>query len=301
MILDIWFYQLFGKWGWLIALAIAVGLNAPIFIWARIRRHLTFWGCLLGGFFGITYWMINPVLYVLLFTFFISSSILTSYRKKDKQEVQDKFAKGGERDTSQVFANGMPGFIFALLHLITFLSSNNVVLSNAFLYGFIAAIGTVTADTWGTEIGILSKDQPYWILNLNKKVERGTSGGVSLKGTIAQFIGAMLISLMGLLVLALWHNPIPETIGWQIYLLIPLTGIGGFIGAIIDSIFGATIQGFFQCQVCGKGTEKRSHCSQPTKLLRGRERFRNDHVNFWASLIAGTITFGIGCFAFLIN
>ncbi|NHJ48798.1 MAG: DUF92 domain-containing protein [Asgard group archaeon] len=301
MIMNIWFYQVFGKWGWLIALSIAIVLNVPIFVWARIRKHLTFWGCLLSGFFGISYWMINPLFYVLLFGFFISSSILTNYRKKDKKEVQDKFAKGGERDTSQVFANGMPGFVFAFLHLLTFLLSDNVLLSNAFIFAFIAAIGTVTADTWGTEIGILSNDQPYWILKLNQKVERGTSGGVSPKGTTAQFFGALLISLIGLLMIALWHNPIPDTVGWQIYLFVPLTSIGGFVGAVIDSLFGATIQGFFKCEVCGKGTEKRKHCNEPTQLTRGKEWFRNDHVNFWASLIAGILTFGLGCFAFLIG
>ncbi|MHA1220612.1 MAG: DUF92 domain-containing protein, partial [Candidatus Heimdallarchaeota archaeon] len=187
MIMDIWFVQLFGKWGWLIALSIALVINVPLFIWARIKKHLTLFGCLMAGFFGISYWMLNPTFYAMLFVFFISSNLLTKYRKKDKESVQDKFEKGGERDTSQVLANGLGGFIFALGHLIVFLVTDNVILSNAFIYAFIATVGTVTADTWGTEIGILSNDQPYWILNLSKKVDRGTSGGISPKGTAASF------------------------------------------------------------------------------------------------------------------
>ncbi|MGC9779680.1 MAG: DUF92 domain-containing protein [Candidatus Heimdallarchaeota archaeon] len=300
MIQEMWFTALFGQWGWLIAVAIAICINVPIFIWARVKKHLTLLGCLMAGFFGIAYWMINPLFYTLLFVFFISSSILTNYRKKDKKEVQDKFAKGGERDTSQVLANGLGAFIFALGHLLFYVLTNNVIISNAFVYAFIATIGTVNADTWGTEIGILSNDQPYWILNLSQKVERGTSGGVSPKGTGASFIGATIVSIVALIIEALWRNPLSENSTWQIFLFISLTAIVGFIGGLIDSLFGATIQGFFKCTVCGKGTEKRGHCNKPTELQRGSVRFRNDHVNFWASFIAGLIAFGIGCFVYLI-
>ncbi len=300
MSIDIWFYQLFGQWGWLIALAIALGINVPIFIWVRFRRHLTLFGCFLAGFFGIVYWIIHPLFYAILFVFFISSSVLTSYRKKDKKDVQDKFAKGGERDSSQVLANGLGGLIFATCHLLVFLLTDNALISNAFVYAFIATIGTVNADTWGTEIGILSKDQPYWILNLKQKVERGTSGGVSPKGTAASFIGAFLVSIVALIIEVFWKNPIPESSSWQIYLFIPITILIGFIGGLIDSLFGATIQGFFKCTICGKGTEKRVHCNKPTILQRGKQWFRNDHVNFSASFIAGVIAFSIGCFAYLI-
>lgn len=295
-----WFSTIFGTWGWLIAFAIALVINVPVFIWARLKKHLTFWGCILAGFFGIAYWMIHPIFYIALFTFFISSSILTRYRKKDKEGIQDKFDKGGERDTSQVLANGLAGFIFAVLHLIIFIFTEDTVLSNAFIYAFITAIATTNADTWGTEIGILSKDQPYWILNLNKKVEHGTSGGVSLKGTGAALIGAMIVTVFVLIIEIFWKNPIPDSSTWQIYLFLPVAGLMGFVGAIFDSLFGATLQGFFKCIVCGKGTEKRIHCKEPTKLQRGKEWFRNDHVNFWSSFLAGYIVIGLGCFAYLL-
>jgi uncharacterized protein (TIGR00297 family) len=300
MIMDLWFTTLFGRFGWLIALSIALGINVPIFIWARIRRHLTFWACLLAGFFGIFLWMIGPIFYLLLFTFFISSSILTKYRKKDKADVQEKFDKGGERDTSQVLANGLAGTIFALGHILIFLFTENYILSNAFMYAFIAAIATTNADTWGTEIGILSNDQPFWILNLKKKVERGTSGGISPKGSMAALIGSMIVACVALLFEAFWRNHVPYDSTWQLFLFIPIAGIMGFVGALVDSLFGATIQGFFRCQVCNKGTEKRIHCQQATILLRGKEWFRNDHVNFWASFIAGWLAFGIGCFGYLL-
>ena len=301
MIADVWFTQLFGKWGWLIALSIAIMLNVPVFIWVRIKRHLTLRACLLAGFFGISYWMIHPIFYAGLFTFFILSNILTKYRKKDKQSVQDKFEKGGERDTSQVLANGLAGFLFAISHLLVFLLTEDYVLSNAFVYAFIAAVCTVNADTWGTEIGILSNDQPYWILNLSKKVERGVSGGISPKGTIASLIGSFLIGAVIFIIEAFWRHPITDSSNWQLYLFIPIAIVFGFLGSLVDSFLGATIQGFFKCTVCGKGTEKRIHCKEPTVLQRGKYWFRNDHVNYWSSFIAGFLAFGVGCFGYIIN
>ena len=300
MATTIWFQELFGQWGCLIALALALIINLPIFIWARLKHHLTLWGSIVAGFFGISYWLINPVFYLGLFTFFISSSFLTRYHKSVKEPFLDKFEKGGERDASQVLANGLAGFLFIVGYLLTILFSNNFLISNAFIYGFIAAIGTVNADTWATEIGIVSKDQPYWILNLKKKVERGTSGGVSAKGTAAAFLGSLVIGSLILLVESFWHNPIHSESSWQLLLFIAVAIVCGFLGSIIDSFFGATIQGFFECTVCQKGTEKKIHCSQPTKLIRGLKNFRNDHVNFWSSFIAGLLAFGFGCFAYLL-
>ncbi|MEA2071269.1 MAG: DUF92 domain-containing protein [Asgard group archaeon] len=297
---DIWFTMLFGEWGWLIALAIAIGINVPIFVWVRIKRHLTLGACFLAGFFGIIYFMIGPFFYVLLFVFFISSSILTSYRKRDKKDIQDKFSKGGERDASQVLANGLAGLLFAVAHIFVLIFTDNIVISNAFVFAFIAAIATTNADTWATEIGILSKDQPFWILNLRKKVERGTSGGISIKGTGAALFGSFIVASIALIFEVFWRNPILESSSWQMFLFIPLAGVAGFLGAIIDSFFGAIIQGFFECSICGKGTEKKIHCGAETIILRGKDWFRNDHVNFFASLLAGIIAFALGCFGFLL-
>ena len=277
MIMEFWFNQWFGKWGWLIALAIAIIVVVPIFVWVRIKKHLTLWACILAGFLAIGYWMINPLFFILLLTFFVSSNILTAYRKKDKKDVQDKFDKGGERDTSQVLANGLAGFIFAIGHLLIFVlghnTATNIIISNAFVFALVTAIATTNADTWGTEIGILSQDQPYWILNLRKKVERGTSGGISPKGTGAAFIGSLIVASIGLLIAILWKNPIPASSTWQIYVFFSVAAIAGLIGAMIDSLLGATIQGFFKCTVCGKGTEKRIHCNEHTTLQRGKEWF----------------------------
>jgi uncharacterized protein (TIGR00297 family) len=299
--MDFWYVDYFGQqFGWLIALAIAVGINIPLFVWVRIRRHLTLGGCFWGALIGISLFMVGPLFYIVLLTFFISSSILTKFKSSKKKEIQDKFDKGGERDASQVLANGLPGLIFAAGHVWLYTVSQNIVLSNALVYAYIASFATTNADTWATEIGVLSKVKPHWILDLRKRVDKGTSGGISKVGTLASLAGSMLVASIALIVEVVIRNPIPPESSWQKFLFIPLAGIGGFIGCFIDSLLGATVQGFFKCQVCDKGTEKRIHCNKKTILQRGNPTFRNDAVNIFAALLSGFLVFGISCFAFLL-
>ena len=54
---------------------------------------------------------------VLLLTFFITSSGLSRLFKKRKQEVNEKFSKGSERDAGQVFGNG--GLAMAFVFIVT--------------------------------------------------------------------------------------------------------------------------------------------------------------------------------------
>ncbi|NJS15001.1 MAG: DUF92 domain-containing protein, partial [Sphingopyxis sp.] len=45
--------------------------------------------------------------------------------------------------------------------------------------GFAASLAAVNADTWATELGVLNPSSPRLITNLHKRVEKGTSGGIS--------------------------------------------------------------------------------------------------------------------------
>ncbi|VAW30399.1 Phytyl-phosphate kinase, partial [hydrothermal vent metagenome] len=99
-------------------------------------------GTLIYGFGG---WIWG----VLLALFFVSSSLLSHYKEGEKQAVAEKFDKGHRRDFSQVMANGGAGAIVALLHAF--------FPSPLWLLLFVGVMATVTADTWATELGTLSK------------------------------------------------------------------------------------------------------------------------------------------------
>ena len=215
----------------------------------------TFTGTIIFGIGGLS-WAI------LLLTFFITSSALSRAFKKRKQGLNEKFSKGHERDAGQVFGNGGIATLFAALH---FFYPESIVP----WVGFAAALAAVNADTWATELGVLNPNPPRMITNITKIVEKGTSGGISLMGTLASLTGSALIALLASLL----------TDNWSIFLLITFCGLAG---SLFDSLLGATVQAMYFCPADNKETEKHPlhTCGTPTTLIRGWNWLDNDWVNF---------------------
>jgi uncharacterized membrane protein len=144
---------------------------------------------------------------------------------------------------------------------------------------FIGALATVTADTWATELGTLSRTPPR-LITTGRVVAAGTSGGISMLGTLATLAGGAMIGIAaGLL---------PKGLLWSIAL--PLGLVSGLAGSLIDSLLGASLQRQGYCPSCQAATEARiHHCGVASKLTRGCSWLGNDAVNFLASLGGGLI------------
>lgn len=199
---------------------------------------------------------------ILLLTFFISSSALSRAFKKRKQGLDEKFSKGHERDAGQVLANGGIATLFAALHYFYPASSLPWL-------GFAASLAAVNADTWATELGVLNPNPPRMITNLTKVVEKGTSGGISLVGTLASLAGSALIAFLASLL----------TDNWSLF---PFVAIAGLAGSFFDSFLGGTVQAMYYCPTDKKETEKHPlhTCGTETVHLRGWKWLDNDWVNF---------------------
>ena len=209
---------------------------------------------------------------ILLLAFFISSSALTRTFKNRKQGLDEKYAKGGARDTAQVLSNGGPAAAFVFLYIF-FPQATWPWL------GVAAALAAVNADTWATELGVLNPSRPRMITNLRKRVEKGTSGGVSLVGTISSLLGAAVIAL-----LAGWLSP-PPSFFFPTFFLVTLAGL---LGSLVDSLLGATVQAMYFCPADKKETEKHPlhTCGAPTVRLRGWSWLNNDWVNVLCGISA---------------
>src|SRR4029079_12699445 len=109
-----------------------------------ITGTLTF--CFRGWTWGLT-----------LFAFCLSSGAPSRFRQARKQALAgEKFEKGGRRDLAQTLANGGVGAGLALIYGLT---GTPITL----LAAFAGVMATVTADTWATELGILSQRPPRMI------------------------------------------------------------------------------------------------------------------------------------------
>jgi uncharacterized protein (TIGR00297 family) len=226
---------------------------------------------LLGGIvFGLGGWPWA----LLLLAFFVSSSLLSRAFATGKKSVESDFAKGGRRDWAQVAANGGFGVLMLLAAAIGWLD-----IELAWV-GYAATLAAVSADTWATELGVLSADQPRLITN-GKQVPRGSSGAISLLGTAASLAGGSLIAIL--------------TVPYSGPGIMAVVVTAGLVGSLTDSLLGATVQTMYFCPNCQKESERHPQhsCGTATQALRGWSWLGNDWVNFISAGVAAGLAIGL--------
>lgn len=237
---------------------------------------------------------------MVLLTFFITSVALSRVGRTQKHALVD-VGKSGPRDAWQVLANGGCATVCIVLWRV-------LVWPDAALWfiAFAGAYAAATADTWGTEIGTLAPGTPRDVLS-GKPLATGMSGGVSTIGTIAEALGAAVLGLMAWPayvlatvavaahpVLTLFTLPRPHWSNNALAVFALPVALGGMLGAIVDSVLGATLQERRFCATCGRDCETELHvCGTRTRLRRGIAGFSNDAVNavvtLTGSVVAGAV------------
>lgn len=202
--------------------------------------------------------------------FFIGSTFLGKLKAKKKKELEDIVEKGNQRDIYQVLANGGVSAVIAIISFFTKDVSMSVL--------FTVSLAVANSDTWASEVGTLSKRKPRMLLTL-KKVERGTSGAVSLLGTFAGLMGAFFISVLA-----------GYLFSFSMTMIFIIT-VFGFLGNIFDTLLGQTIQIKYKCKICNKITEKRNHCHSYGMKTKGYLFLNNDSVNFLSILLTTFIAY----------
>jgi len=229
----------------------------PTFLGIRMRA-LTIGGAFCAVIIGLTIGLSFDFFgLILLGTFFFTSSLLSLLIHSENEIVE----KGHKRDWIQVFANGGTASILSILNL---LYPN---LHDSWEVAFVASLAIANADTWASELGSLSKRKPIHVKTL-KRVSKGTSGAVSMFGTVMGIVGAMLIAITSFIL---------QFVNVNEMIIIIIIGI---IGLFLDTWMGGTIQSVHQCVVCGLETERSFHCRVKTVQLKGIPFVNNDVVNF---------------------
>lgn len=180
--------------------------------------------------------------------FFLPASILSKFVQKRRSNIVELFEKDSKRDAIQVLVNGGIGGILVIVWKC--INQETVYLA------YLGALSAVTADTFATEIGIFSSGQPILITTL-KKVEAGTSGAISVIGTLGGCLGSVCIIVSGL----------PWESGSGVMYVVTIL-MAGMIGSVVDSMLGALVQKQYRCARCGRTTEQEIHCHVPAQQVR---------------------------------
>ena len=208
----------------------------------------------------------------LLIGYFVASTLLSRFGAAAKEQRTARVVeKGGARDAVQVLANGG---VFAGCAVVAVASGHAMAAAVA-----VGALAAAAADTWGTEIGTLAAHPPRSVLTL-RPVPAGTSGGISLPGSLATAAGALFVALFAAVV------GVCSAFGLHPVGII----VAGVAGAMADSLLGATVQDRRWCATCSLATERAVHdCGTPTTRMGGWGWMNNDAVNLLATLVGGGV------------
>jgi uncharacterized protein (TIGR00297 family) len=162
-----------------------------------------------------------------LIAFFLFGNLVTKYKYERKAMLGVAEGNKGMRDINNVIGNGLAPVIFALSYAVS--------RDTLFLLGFSGAVATACADTFSTEIGE-AEGNPRLITTFNK-VPVGTNGGISLPGLGASLLGSFIISIV---CLVFWFDL--HLSSGTVVLLLSICILSGFLGCLVDSVFGATVE-----------------------------------------------------------
>ncbi|KAK4390785.1 protein PGR [Sesamum angolense] len=208
---------------------VAAVVSAAIATRSYRKKSLDLSGAIAGFAVMTIHIAVNYRFGAVLLIFFFTSSMFTKFGEDKKRKVDADFKEGGQRNWIQVLFNSG---IATLLVLIAWklvgsqdycLNSKESGLITSLIGGIIGHYCCCNGDTWSSELGILSDEQPRLITTF-KPVRRGTNGGVTKAGLLAAAAGGAVIGL---------------TSRWV-------------CGSVIDSVLGATLQYSGFCSVRNK-------------------------------------------------
>ncbi|MGI0090819.1 MAG: DUF92 domain-containing protein [Nitrososphaerales archaeon] len=260
-----------------------VGGIVLIFVLAYLAvrsRSIDVPGAALGALISFAAFLAGSISWlVIIIAFFGISSFTTRVRYDYKKKLGSAQEKGGLRSWPNTVANGMVAGIAAVAEIFTH--------QEVFVVAFLGSIAAAMCDTIATEIGLLSRSKPRYILNLRKFVEPGTSGGVSLLGELAGIASALGIAALGIF--------LGIVSGSRLALISAFFAvvISAILATNFDSFLGSTLQGQNRCRVCGARTESARHHGKSTVRERGIRMLDNNGVNLIATIAAALIAVGL--------
>jgi uncharacterized protein (TIGR00297 family) len=225
---------------WLLGLASVAGLNAtfPLMLsrlpaavalnavvaWAGYRaRTVSVSGAVTGALIGVTiYAALGWPGWGLLMVTFIAASMASRMGLQRKTLLGIAEERGGRRGPANALANTGVATIAAALAVTTAHPERAV-------WAFAAALAAGGSDTIASEIG-KAWGRTTWLVTSLKRVPPGTPGAMSMEGTAAGIVGALLLAAIAV------------ALGLVPYVALAPIVIAATAGALVESAMGATLE-----------------------------------------------------------
>jgi len=225
------------------ALAVTIAFTAV----ARYIRGVSRSGALAGALVCfLLYACAGPGAIVALLSVFVLAWATTRFGSSRKVRLQIAEKPDG-RNASQVLAN--LGVAVGCVVLYALLGKNVI-----FLLAAAASLSEAAADTVSSEVGQASNEKARLITTW-KQVPAGVDGAVSLQGTLAGVVVAMLVSVICVF---------GDLLSWK---WLGISAGAAVLGMVTDSYLGASLQ--------------------------RRGMLSNDSVNFLSTLLSAVVAFAI--------
>ena len=181
-------------------------------------------GSMVGGVIAFSIFLGGawPAL-LLLFLFFVLGSAASSWKYHTKVKLGLAEKNKGQRTSINALSNGG---VAALCGLLAFLIPE-IITFNLMLA---ASLASATSDTLSSELGNVYGKKYVNILKLKPDV-RGNDGAISLEGTLIGLIGSAFIAIS--------YGLVSESTSIGVIVMI---GVSGFVGNLMDSVLGASLQ-----------------------------------------------------------
>ncbi|KAL4893566.1 integral membrane protein DUF92-domain-containing protein [Aspergillus ambiguus] len=239
------------------------------------RKSLTPLGIVCAAFTAIAH-ALHPwsAPFALLVVFYLSGTKVTKVKHdiKARLTLSATGSEGGEgqRTHIQVLANSIVATVLILVHTYFIAKerksdlescfSNGRHAADLFVVGIVANYAAVAADTFSSELGILSKSKPRLITSPTLRVvPPGTNGGVTATGLMAGMLGAFIVAVTSeILIPFCGYRSLVDRTQWVLAFT-----LCGTLGSLLDSVLG----GLLQASVVDKRTGKVIEGSGGAKVL----------------------------------
>jgi uncharacterized protein (TIGR00297 family) len=200
-----------------------LGLNAAVALLGYAARTVTIAGALAGTVIGALIILGTGLAgWIVLIATFVAASLTTRLGHARKASAGIAEDRGGRRGPGNAIANTG---VAAWAALVASGSADPTLPHLA----MVAALVAAGSDTVASEVG-KSYGRTTWLITSLERVRPGTTGAVSLEGTLAGVVSAVLLALVGA-----WMALIPMS-------AVPLVAAAATMASLIEGVIGATIE-----------------------------------------------------------